>query len=169
MFWRALFSAWLLLFPEYMGIVRSDSVSSPTILVVDDNAEMVEFLNIYLSRHGMRVLSAYSGRQCLELASRQLIDVVVLDVMMPEMSGLEICRTLKALPATRDIPVLFLTAKDDSDTRLAGIKLGICEFLTKPIRGRELLERIHLQLAVRQWERELDQLSRGTAVDELQM
>lgn len=152
-----------------MSELSSDSVSLPTILVVDDNAEMVEFLNIYLSRHGMRVLPAYSGKQCLELVSQHRVDIVVLDVMMPEMSGIETCQALKAMPATRAIPVLLLTAKDDKDTRLAGIKSGICEFLTKPIRGRELLERITLQLTVRQWEQQLDQLTEESPADELQV
>lgn len=146
-----------------------DSVPSPTVLVVDDNAEMVEFLTLYLSRHGMHVLSAYSGKQCLELASQHRVDIVVLDVMMPELSGVETCRALKAMPATQTLPVLFLTAKDDKNTRLAGIKEGICEFLTKPIRGRELLERISLQLTVREWERELDKISSFASADELQI
>lgn len=151
-----------------MSASPSDFVTSPTILVVDDNAEMVEFLNLYLSHHGMQVLSAYSGKQCLELASQRQVDIVVLDVMMAEMSGIETCQALKAMPATREIPVLLLTAKDDKDTRLAGIKSGICEFLTKPIRGRELLERISLQLTVRKWEKKLDQLSECPSADERQ-
>jgi DNA-binding response OmpR family regulator len=152
-----------------MSALTSDFVSFPTILVVDDNPEMVEFLNLYLSHHGMRVLSAYSGKQCLELASQHKVDIVVLDIMMPEMSGIETCQALKAMSTTRAIPVLLLTAKDDKDTRLAGIKSGICEFLTKPIRGRELLERISLQLTVRKWEQKLDQLSEVPPADELQV
>jgi len=152
-----------------MSILPNDFVSLPTILVVDDNAEMVEFLTLYLSRNGLRVLPAYSGRQCLELASQEAIDLIVLDVMMPEMSGIETCRALKALPMTREIPILFLTAKDDNATRLAGIKSGICEFLTKPIRGPELLERIRLQLTVRGWEQALDHLSEVPSVDEVQV
>jgi len=146
-----------------------DSVSSPTVLVVDDNAEMVEFLNLYLSQHGLRVLPAYSGGECLEIANREFIDLIVLDVMMPGMNGIETCRALKALPMTRQIPVLFLTAKDDRNTRLAGIELGISEFLAKPIRGRELLERIQTQLAVRQWEHELDVYSEAPSFDELRI
>jgi DNA-binding response OmpR family regulator len=152
-----------------MSALPSDFVSSPTVLVVDDNAEMVEFLKLYLSHHGMQVLSAYSGKQCLELVTQHKVDIVVLDVMMPEMSGIETCQALKAMPATRAIPVLLLTAKDDKDIRIAGIKSGICEFLTKPIRGRELLERISLQLTVRQWEQKLDRLSELPPADELQV
>ena len=162
-------SARQLLIVGAMSVHISDSVSFPTVLVVDDNAEMVEFLNLYLSQHGLRVLSAYSGRQCLEIASRELIDLIVLDVMMPGMNGIETCQALKELPMLRQIPILFLTAKDDRNTRLAGIDLGISEFLPKPIRGRELLERIQTQLAVRQWERELDSHSGTTSLDEMRV
>lgn len=152
-----------------MSAYITDSVSFPTVLVVDDNAEMVEFLSLYLSQHGLRVLPAYSGGQCLDIASQELVDLVVLDVMMPGMNGIETCKALKALPTLRSIPVFFLTAKDDQNTRLAGIELGICEFLTKPIRGRELLERIQTQLAVRHWERELDAQSVSASLEELRI
>lgn len=130
---------------------------------------MVEFLRLYLSWHGMQVLPAYSGRECLDLARRHPVDIVVLDVLMPGMDGFETCAALKAAPVTRGLPILFLTAKDDNQTRLAGIKLGICEFLTKPIRGQELLQRIRTQLAVRRWEQELDGISGGAVHDEMQM
>lgn len=146
-----------------------DSVSSPAVLVVDDNAEMVEFLHLYLSRHGMRVFLAYSGQQCIEIAHQQPLDIIVLDVMMPGLSGLETCAALKASPHTAAIPVLLLTAKDDNDTRLKGIRLGICEFLTKPIRGKELLTRIRTQFAMRQWEHQLDEISGTVLLDEVQM
>ena len=152
-----------------MSTYLADSVFSPTILVVDDNAEMVEFLNLYLSQRGLHVLSAYSGRQCLEIASRERVDLIVLDVLMPGMNGIETCKALKALPALRPIPIVFLTAKDDRNTRLAGIELGVSEFLTKPIRGRELLECIQMQLAVRRWEHELDTLSEYAFLDELRI
>ena len=152
-----------------MSEFATNSVSSTTILVVDDNAEMVEFLRIYLSRHGMRVLLAYDGRQCLEMVRREPIDIIVLDVMMPGMDGITTCTALKSLPEASDIPVLLLTAKDDNTTRLAGIEAGICEFLTKPVRGKILLDYIRSQLAVRQWERKLDQLSDDAFSDEIQM
>ncbi len=145
------------------------SVSSPTVLVADDNTEMVEFLRTYLSRQGMRVLTAYSGPQCLEIARQWAVDVIVLDVVMPGMDGIETCVALKALPTTREDPVLLLTAKADNATRLAGIRAGICEFLTKPIRGKVLLECIRTQLKVRQWERRLDELSHAVFPDELQV
>jgi DNA-binding response OmpR family regulator len=152
-----------------MPLLLHDSVSSPTILIVDDNAELVEFLCMYLSRQGMRVLTAYNGRPCLEVACQQTIDVIVLDVAMPEMNGLETGAVLKALPATRAIPVLLLTAKDDHKTRLAGIRAGICEFLTKPIQGKVLFKCIRTLLAVRQWERRLDELASPASLDEVQM
>jgi DNA-binding response OmpR family regulator len=85
------------------------------------------------------------------------------------MDGLQTCAALKAASDTHEIPVLFLTARDDNQTRLAGIKLGICEFLTKPIRGQDLLERIRTQLAVRRWAQELDGISGMSFNDEMRI
>jgi DNA-binding response OmpR family regulator len=152
-----------------MPFSKTDFVSSPVVLVVDDNPDMVEFLRCYLSRQGMRVLSAHSGQECLQIARQQPVDLVVLDVMMPGMDGFQTCQALKSMPDTCEIPILFLTARDDNQARLAGIRLGISEFLTKPIRGQELLERIRTQLAVRRWEQELDGISSIALNDEMRL
>lgn len=152
-----------------MSFQKDDFVSSPVVLVVDNSLEMVEFLQCYLSRHGMRVLSATSGQECLDLVRRHQVDLIVLDVVMPGMDGFQTCAALKAMSDTQGLPILFLTAKDDNQTRLAGIKLGICEFLTKPIRGQELLERIRTQLTVRRWEQELDGISSLALNDEMRL
>jgi DNA-binding response OmpR family regulator len=152
-----------------MPFAKLDSVSSPVILVVDNSVEMVEFLRCYLSRHGLHVLSATNGQECLETVRTHPVDIVVLDVVMPGMDGFQTCAALKAMSDAQEIPVLFLTAKDDNETRLAGIKLGICEFLTKPVRGHDLLECIRTQLAVRRWEQELDGISAMTFHDEMRL
>lgn len=152
-----------------MPFSKDDFVFSSTVLVVDNSVEMVEFLQCYLSRHGMHVLSATSGQECLELVRRYQVDLIILDVVMPGMDGFQTCAALKAMSDTQGIPILFLTAKDDTQTRLTGIKLGICEFLTKPIRGQELLERIRTQLAVRRWEQELDGISIRSLPDEMRL
>jgi DNA-binding response OmpR family regulator len=130
---------------------------------VDDSPEMVELLARYFSTHGMTVISAHNGYQCLEQMKQKAVDVIVLDVMMPGMDGLEVCAALKASPATCTIPIILLTAKDDKETRLAGMRLGVSEFLTKPVRGRDLLARVQTQIRVRHWlgdlERELEGLA----------
>lgn len=120
----------------------------PTVLVVDDYPDLADMLAHFFSRQGMMPLVAYSGRQCLEIVRQKPIDVIVLDVMMPDMDGLEICAALRRMAPPLFIPVILLTAKDDLETRLAAMRLGVSEFLLKPTRGRDLLARIHTQLEV---------------------
>jgi len=137
--------------------LEKGKVSPPpaTVLVVDDNKDTVDILTRLLSRHGMNVLSAYSGHDCLEIVrSYATVDVILLDVMMPEMDGLEVCRELKQISPS--LPIILLTAKDDMATRAAGMKLGVSEFVVKPVNHPDLLARLQTQLSVRQWEREAD-------------
>jgi DNA-binding response OmpR family regulator len=133
------------------------SSSPATVLVVDDNRDMVEILTRLLSRRGLHALHAYSGQECLEIVQKHTVDVIVLDVMMPGMNGLEVCEALKEMPAPP--PVILLTAKDDMATRAAGMSLGVSEFVVKPVNNRDLLDRIQTQLSTRQWEREIDHTS----------
>jgi len=128
-----------------------------TVLVVDDNKDMVDILTRLLSHHGLTVLCAYGGRECLEVVRSRPIDVVILDVMMPEMNGLEVCRELKRLSPS--LPVILLTARDDMTTRAAGMDLGVSEFVAKPFNNRDLLARVQTQVRNRQWEREIDRTS----------
>ena len=128
-----------------------------TVLVVDDNRDVVDILAHLLSRHGLIALGAYSGRECLEIVRSRPVDVVTLDVMMPEMDGLEVCGELKRLSPS--LPIILLTAKDDMATRAAAMALGVSEFVVKPINNRDLIARILTQIRVRQWERETDRTS----------
>jgi len=136
---------------------QSPNASPPTVLVVDDNKDMVEILTRLLTRQGLHALHAYSGQECLDIVRTHAVDVIVLDVMMPGMDGLEVCKALKAM--TTPPPVILLTAKDDMATRAAGMALGVSEFVVKPINNRDLLARIQTQLSTRQWEREIDRTS----------
>jgi DNA-binding response OmpR family regulator len=137
--------------------IHASASPSATVLVVDDNRDMVEILTRLLSRHGLRALHAYSGRECLDIVRHHPIDVLVLDVMMPEMNGLEVCEALRDMQAAP--PIILLTAKDDMATRAAGMALGVSEFVVKPVNNRDLLARIQTQLSTRQWEREIDRTS----------
>ncbi|MCS6927030.1 MAG: response regulator [Candidatus Binatia bacterium] len=128
----------------------------PTVLVVDDSRDFVNVISRFLLRRGMRVLTAYSGRECLEQVCRHAIDVIILDVMMPGMSGLEVCTALRQTPAGRSIPVILLTARDDLKTRLAGVELGISEYMVKPVQSHELLARVQTQVEVSRHMRMLD-------------
>lgn len=130
---------------------------SATILIVDDNREVVDILSRLLSRHNLTPVGAYSGPECLAIVRSRPIDVVILDVMMPGMDGLEVCQELKRLFPS--LPVILLTAKDDMATRAAGMALGVSEFVVKPINNRDLLARVQIQLNTRQWERDIDRAS----------
>src|SRR5262249_49725940 len=116
------------------------------ILIVDDDPHAVEILTRMLGREGYACLSASGGAACLQTLGAHPVDVIVLDVMMPEMDGLQVCERLRADEQLRQIPVILLTAKDDIETRSRGMALGVSEYLTKPINKRELFARIEAQL-----------------------
>jgi DNA-binding response OmpR family regulator len=140
-----------------VGKAQHSSAPSATVLVVDDNEDAVDIIARLLSHHGMTAIRAYNGLECLEIVRARPVDVIILDVMMPGMDGLEVCKQLKQIaPAP---PVILLTAKDDMATRAAGMSLGVSEFVVKPVNNRDLLARIKTQLSTRQWEREIDQTS----------
>jgi len=145
-----------------MDKAQPTSAPSATVLVVDDNRDAVDIIARLLAQHGLTALRAYSGQECLDLVHSCAVDVIVLDVMMPGMDGLEVCRHLKQAAPTP--PIILLTAKDDMATRSAGMALGVSEFVVKPVNNRDLIARIKTQLSMRQWERELDQAS--AAIDQ---
>jgi DNA-binding response OmpR family regulator len=99
-----------------------------------------------LEKEGFEPVAADGGRRALEIARSRPIDVILLDVMMPEMDGFQVCAALRAEEGTREIPVILVTAKDDMETRLAGMKLGVSEFLAKPINRHDLFARVRAQI-----------------------
>ncbi len=127
------------------------------ILIVDDDPHAVEILTLMLGREGYDCASASSGAAALESLHTRPMDVILLDVMMPEMDGLQVCERLRQDEALREIPVILLTAKDDMETRARGMTLGVSEYLTKPINKRELFVRIEAQLHARQLNRKLSE------------
>ena len=133
-----------------------ETKSQGRVLVVDDDRNAVDILDRLLKKEGFDVVRAQSGAEALELATKSQIDVILLDVMMPQMSGFEVCEKLRNDTRTRDIPVILLTAKDDMETRVVGMKLGVSEFLTKPINKRELFTRIRAQIHQRTLDHGLD-------------
>ncbi len=133
-----------------------ETTNQGRVLVVDDDKHAVEILYRLLQRESFEVLRAQSGREALEIVAVERVDVIVLDVMMPEMDGFQVCEALRAAERTRDIPIILLTAKDDMETRALGMKLGVSEFLTKPINKRELFARIRAQVHQRTLEHGID-------------
>ncbi len=118
-------------------------VNPKHILVVDDEARIREVVTYALSREGYRVSAAGDGQQALDMAARDAPDLVVLDVMLPEIDGLEVCRQLRRSSA---VPVLFLSARGEEVDRIVGLELGGDDYLTKPFSPRELVARVRAVL-----------------------
>ncbi|GCE04577.1 response regulator transcription factor [Dictyobacter aurantiacus] len=112
------------------------------VLVVDDEDNIIELIRLGLRYEGFQVEVASDGEQGIALAQRIDPDLVILDVMMPGIDGLEVCRRLRGNPTTRDVPILMLTAKDEVGDRILGLQTGADDYLTKPFDFYELLERI---------------------------
>ena len=112
------------------------------ILVVDDEPEAVELVEFNLKQAGYAVSTAADGAEALKKARTQTPDLIVLDVMLPEMDGFEICKVLRLDPATAKVPIIMLTAKAAEIDRVLGLELGADDYLTKPFSPRELLLRI---------------------------
>ncbi len=119
----------------------------PRILVVDDEPEAVELVEFNLKQAGYAVITAVDGAEALKKAHAQRPDLIVLDVMLPEMDGFEACKVLRLDPATARVPIIMLTAKAAEIDRVLGLELGADDYLTKPFSPRELLLRIKKILA----------------------
>ena len=112
------------------------------ILVVDDEPDVLELVVYHLEKEAYRVDVADTGDKALKMAREKLPSLLVLDLMLPGINGLEICRLLKRDPKTRDIPILMLTARAAEETRIKGLELGAHDYVTKPVSPRELVLRI---------------------------
>jgi Response regulators consisting of a CheY-like receiver domain and a winged-helix DNA-binding domain len=112
------------------------------VLVVDDEDNIIELIRLGLRYEGFQVETASDGEQGIALAQRVNPDLIILDVMMPGIDGIEVCRRLRNNPTTRDVPILMLTAKDEVSDRILGLQTGADDYLTKPFDFYELLERI---------------------------
>jgi adenylate cyclase len=126
-------------------------VKSPAkILVVDDTLRNVKLLADLLAVKGYEVVTASSGQEALDKIEAEQPDLVLLDVVMPEMSGYEVCRKIREIPETRMLPVVMVTALDPAEERIKGIEAGADDFLTKPINQAELLARVRSLLRVKE-------------------
>jgi two-component system, OmpR family, alkaline phosphatase synthesis response regulator PhoP len=126
------------------------------VLVVDDNAQNVELMQAYLETLNCAVHTAADGIEALSKVPQVKPDLILLDIMMPRMSGFEVCRRLKADPKTRDIPILMVTALNELGDIERGVESGTDDFLTKPINKLELLTRVKSLLRVRHLKGQLD-------------
>jgi two-component system, sensor histidine kinase and response regulator len=135
-----------------------DSKSPATVLVVDDNEMNVELLSNMLERYNYRVLTALNGRDALEQVQRENPEIVLLDINMPQMSGYEVCRRIKAEPQSVDIPVIFISALDDTENIVQGFDAGGVDYILKPFKFREVLARVETQLTLYRQKRRIDEL-----------
>ncbi len=113
------------------------------ILVVDDDAKSVDLVKLYLNRDGHKVITAFNGTEAVRLAREAHPDLIVLDLMLPGMDGLQVCRTLRS---ESDVPIIMLTAKTGEQDRLAGLDLGADDYVTKPFSPKELAARVRAVL-----------------------
>lgn len=116
------------------------------ILVVDDDLTSVKLIGLMLERRGYIILAAQSGAQALEKAQSDDPDLVILDVMMPDMDGYEVCRRIRSSPTTADLPVIMFTAKTEVDDKVTGFQAGADDYLTKPVHPQELASRVEAVL-----------------------
>ena len=125
------------------------------VLIADDEPVNLALISSRLESEGHRVLTATNGREAVERARQASPDTIILDVMMPVMDGLEACRELKTDPATRDIPIIFLSARDDTETKVSGLSVGANDYVSKPFRAEELVARVGVAIRLK---RERDHL-----------
>jgi signal transduction histidine kinase len=133
--------------------------STPSILIVDDEPSNLQLLRAHLTPAGYSIMATGSGLEALEMAELGP-DLILLDILMPELDGLETCSLLKENEATRDIPVIFLSALQDSKTKVTGLSLGAVDFINKPFDGAELKIRVKTQICLRRQERQLSQYAK---------
>jgi PleD family two-component response regulator len=132
------------------------STAPPRILIADDNPQGVELLEAYLSQLDCEIRTAADGEETLRIVEEWLPDLILLDVMMPRISGFEVCKRLRSNPRTRDIAVLMVTALDQPSDIDRAVEVGTDDFLTKPSNKTELLLRVRSLLKGRMYKRQLD-------------
>ena len=129
--------------------------SKPHVLIIDDDPIVHRILQVWLTKQGFEVLDAFKGEEGLELTVKNHPDLILLDIMMPEMDGFEVCRRIKAKDDTRDIPIIFISAKAESEDRVQGLELGASDYITKPLDKGEVIARIQLQVKLKRQEDQL--------------
>lgn len=116
------------------------------ILLVDDEPDILEFMEYNLRKEDFTVFKANNGKEALEMAQRELPDLIILDIMMPEMDGIEACRHIREHPSLKNVMIAFLTARNEDYSQIAGFDVGADDYITKPIKPRVLISRINALL-----------------------
>jgi two-component system cell cycle response regulator len=133
-----------------------DALDHASVLVVDDNEQNLELLQAYLDGLGCSIRTARDGVEAMGAVEAAVPDLVLLDVMMPRMSGFQVCERIKASPRTRDVPVIMVTALNEVGDVERAVEAGADDFLTKPVNRLELVTRVRSLLRVRRLKSQLD-------------
>ncbi len=126
-----------------------DEEKQARIMVVDDNEQNLELLQAYLEDFNCETIPAYDGQEALNVVNKQMPDLILLDIMMPKMSGFEVCRRLKGSPKTKNIPIIMVTALNEFGDIERAVEAGTDDFISKPINKIELLTRVKTMLKLK--------------------
>lgn len=116
--------------------------TKPKIVIADDEADILDLLEYNLVKEGFEVFRAADGEEALRLIQKNKPDIILLDIMMPNMNGIEVCRTIRTYPSFQDVAILFLTARTEEYSEIAGFEVGADDYITKPIKPRVLISRL---------------------------
>jgi CheY-like chemotaxis protein len=128
---------------------NNNTIQTPLILIVDDSPKNLQILGNYLQKEGYKVEFALDGNSALDWIERTEFDLILLDIMMPGMDGFEVCRIIKSDPVKQKIPVIFLTAKVDTESIVNGFDLGAVDYVLKPFNQKELIARVKTQIEIK--------------------
>ncbi|MFH5884363.1 response regulator [Halalkalibaculum sp. DA3122] len=142
----------------------AENSENTTILIVDDSEQNVWLLSHVLKREGYNILDASNGKEALQIVELTPPDIMLLDIVMPGMDGYEVCKKMKAQESTEDVPIIFLSALSETDSKVKGFKVGGVDYITKPFQREEVLARIELHVRLKQLQDELEE-----KIDELRV
>ena len=137
--------------------MNSKCKKNDRLLIVDDTLENIQVLGHIFRQENYKFNVAMSGVDALKIVEKVAFDMILLDVMMPQMDGFEVCRRLKMKKETSEIPIIFLTAKSETESMLGGFEIGAVDYVIKPFKRKELLSRIKVHLDLRRSKRNLEQ------------
>jgi two-component system alkaline phosphatase synthesis response regulator PhoP len=143
------------------------SSNKPKILIVDDEADILELIEYNLKQEGYQVFTASNGQEAITVAKKVLPDLILLDVMMPKMDGIEACRLMRTLPEFKQTFMVFLTARNEEYSEIAGFNVGADDYITKPIKPRSLVSRINAILRRTNQQNEQEQSPKKLEIDDL--
>ncbi len=136
--------------------MENSNSATESILLVDDNPTNLQVLFQTLEGVGCKLLIAKNGEMALTIAGKALPDLILLDIMMPDIDGYEVCRRLKTNPATSGTPVIFLSALGDTGDKVKGLQLGAVDYITKPFQPDEVIARVNTHLTIHRLKREVE-------------